>query len=50
MAGSGSLEIAIGPMSEEDACRLEAAARSIEPDLGTSTEQLHITARPGSDR
>ncbi len=39
-AGSDSLEIAIGPVSEEQVSRLAAAARAVEPELDMSTEQL----------
>jgi anti-sigma regulatory factor (Ser/Thr protein kinase) len=40
MAGSDSLELAIGPMSQEDVSRLAVAARTVEPELRTSAEHL----------
>jgi serine/threonine-protein kinase RsbW len=43
-AGSDALELAIGPMSEEDVSRLAFAARAIEPQLLTSTE--HVDGAP----
>jgi len=41
VAGRDSLEVAIGPVSEEDVSRLTVAARAIEPKLRMSTEPLY---------
>jgi serine/threonine-protein kinase RsbW len=40
VAGAASLELAIGPMAEEDASRLAEAVREIEPELDTSPMHL----------
>lgn len=40
IAGSDSLEVAIGPTPEEEISVLTVAAQAIEPDLGVSTERL----------
>ncbi|HUH80880.1 MAG TPA: SpoIIE family protein phosphatase [Solirubrobacteraceae bacterium] len=39
-AVDGSLEVAIGPMSEEDVSRLAIAVGSVEPDLAVAMEPL----------
>ncbi len=40
LAGSDSLEVAIGPLSEEDVARLVVAAYATEPNLRASAERL----------
>lgn len=40
LAGRGSLEVAIGPVSEADGSRLAAAAHDVEPSLAVATELL----------
>jgi serine/threonine-protein kinase RsbW len=45
VAGRESLEVAIGPVSEEDVSRLTVAARAIEPELRMSTERLYDRPR-----
>ncbi len=41
VADRDSLEVAIGPLSEEDVSRLTVATRAIEPKLRISTERLY---------